>query len=681
MTNENVENAEIRGDLGLDSRESSVDSQDLRIDSKADSPESTPKLSEFLARESIPQNDKGQFMPDNRQLKMLVNCVDDSTGKLINLAKIDTSEVTSMKRLFANSKRTKDEFSGIEKWNVSKVTTFADMFESAEHFNSNISEWNVSKATNFTEMFWNAKSFNQPIGAHWDTSSATNMICMFCQAKSFDNGGQEFGEKWKMDNVRWTWRMFWGAEKFNQPLNHWKVDKVENMQKMFMGAKAFNQPLDKWNVANVVDMNQIFNNAESFNQDLSAWGDKLGKVKTMFRAFANTKSLNQTFAWKINENCDITNITKGSPLQLEITQISDSGAESEKEILQDSNQNAIDSVKQAYQLASAIKEFRIYQIVKNDKNLIDKDYKNALDSFANPQEWQKCDRKELYSWLPKNIRQSFEIYLSKKQGDKYCKADESKWDFICYKVFDYIFVIEVGDKENILNISQNALKKHDKRTLIIKQEPFDDDDEDYDFGERKIHYQSNSLHISLEDSNEMYIYNGNTNKDTQNSNRILNIIGALILAKAYESKMYDFNKMARSTKGANLMQCHKEICAFDLKYYQDTPVLVYNSALVEFWEALSKRYKINDKHKELQETITRIAQLVSDEIRERENERKEKEKREQDERREMENKARQKENEKREELSLRLNKIMAFVAVVTLIGIILDIISFFYKGN
>ena len=43
MTNENVENVENRGDLSVDSRESSVDSQDLRIDSKADSPKSTPK--------------------------------------------------------------------------------------------------------------------------------------------------------------------------------------------------------------------------------------------------------------------------------------------------------------------------------------------------------------------------------------------------------------------------------------------------------------------------------------------------------------------------------------------------------------------------------------------------------------------------------------------------------------
>lgn len=334
-----------------------------------------------MEREFIPQNDKGQFMPDNRQLKMLVNCIDDSTGKLISLAKIDTSEVTSMKNLFASSKRT--DFSGIESWDTSKVTTFADMFESAEHFDSDISKWNVSKATNFTEMFWNAKSFNQPIGAHWDTSSATNMICMFCQAKNFNNGEQPFGDKWKMDNVRWTWRMFWGAEKFNQSINHWKVDKVENMQKMFMGAKAFNQPLDEWNVANVADMNQMFNNAESFNQDLSAWGDKLGKVKSMKRMFANTKLLNHTFAWKINENCDITNITKGSALKLDITRIGDDSQQ--KEILQDSSQNVLDLAKQAYQFASDIKEFRIYQIVKKDKNINDKDYKNALDSFVNPQ--------------------------------------------------------------------------------------------------------------------------------------------------------------------------------------------------------------------------------------------------------------------------------------------------------
>ena len=564
-----------------------------------------PKLQNLL--KTIDRNDKGQLMPNNQQLKELVRYDE------VKLGGIDTSKVTSFRELFKNSSRI--DFSGISSWDTSNVSTFMSCFEGAESFNENINSWNVSNGTNFMQMFYGAKSFNQPLDK-WDTAKATNMIRMFLMAAEFNQPIQS----WDMSNVIWAWEMFAGAENFNEPLNDWDMSSVQKIQKMFLRAKAFNQPLGKWNISNVVDMQGLFSGAESFNQDLSAWGTRLGKVKSMARMFADTKSLDINFLqdWQIPADCYTDNIIKGSKLQLKLTKISD-GKEQQKEILQDSSQNAIDSVKQAYQLASAIKEFRIYQIVKNDKNLIDKDYKNALDSFVNPQEWQKCDNKELSKWLPKNIRQSFEIYLSKKQGDKYCKADESKWDFICYKVFDYIFVIEVGDKENILNISQNALKKHDKRTLIIKQEPFDDDDEDYDFGERKIHYQSNSLHISLEDSNEMYIYNGNTNKDTQNSNRILNIIGALILAKAYESKMYDFNKMARSTKGANLMQCHKEICAFDLKYYQDTPVLVYNSALVEFWEELSKRYKINDKHKELQETITRIAQLVSDEIREREN--------------------------------------------------------------
>lgn len=47
------------------------------------------------------------------------------------------------------------------------------------------------------------------------------------------------------------------------------------------------------------------------------------------------------------------------------------------------------------------------------------------------------------------------------------------------------------------------------------------------------------------------------------------------------------------------MKCHKAICAFDLKYYQNMPMLVWNSALVEFWGKLANRYKINDIHNEL----------------------------------------------------------------------------------
>ena len=552
MTNENNENAEIRGDLSVDSRESGVDSS---VDSKADSPESTPKtlfLSEFLAREFIPQNDKGQFMPDNRQLKILVNCIDDSTGKLISLAKIDTSKVTSMKNLFAKSKRT--DFSWIESWDTSKVTTFADMFESVEHFNVDISGWNVESVKSFWFMFWNATRFNQHIGAKWHTKSAEGMIGMFCQTKNFNNGEQPFGDKWKMDNVRWTWRMFWGAEKFNQSINHWKVDKVENMQKMFMGAKAFNQPLDKWNVANVVDMNQMFNNAESFNQDLSSWGDKLGKVKSMKRMFANTKSLNRTFAWKINENCDITNITKGSPLQLEITQISDDGIAQQKET------------------------FSLNKLSESKK--------------------RDC----LYRWIPENIKAKYEIFFAKNSDGKITSATDLDWEFVYYKVFGYCFAVET-DKFELPQETKSP------KILVIEQRKDDEEFDGFDFDSHKKDYNNDDIEVILEDKEHiMRIYNDDTTQT--NSYRIFNLISSLILAKAYEIKMEYFNKKARD-KQTKLTNCHKEICEFDLQYYQNMPVRGDLSVL-QFWNQLSQRYNIESKHKELKETIKQVAELVNE---------------------------------------------------------------------
>ncbi|MGX2982537.1 BspA family leucine-rich repeat surface protein [Helicobacter sp. 23-1045] len=535
MTNENVENTEIHSD------------------SSADSTESTPKtllLSEFLARESIPQNDKGQFMPDKKQLKMLVNCVDDSTGELISLAKIDTSKVTNMKALFYKSARS--DFSGIEDWNVSNVVGFELCFAQCKTFNAPIEKWGdkIKSARTFEAMFWGAESFDRAIGAHWDTSSATNMIRMFSQAKSFNNGGQPFGEKWKMDKVGWTWEMFWNAERFNQPINHWIMSSVTKCFTMFMGAKAFNQPLDKWDLSNAVALGSMFNKAESFNQDLSAWGTRLGKAQNMKRMFADTKSLNRTFAWKINENCDITNITKGSPLQLEITQISDDGKEQQKEILQDSSQNALDlTTTQSKKFARNVGEFRIYRVA------------NIPNSLNKLSESKKKDC--LYRWIPENIKAKYEIFFAKGNGGEIVSATDLDWEFVYYRIFGYCFVVETDD----FKLPQDSKLK---QILAIEQRKDDEEFDGFDFDSHKKDYKNDDIEVILEDKEHiMRIYNGDTTQT--NSYRILNLIGSLILAKAYETKMEYFNKKARD-KQTKLTNCHKEICEFDLQYYQNMPV-------------------------------------------------------------------------------------------------------------
>ncbi|HHP0319424.1 TPA: BspA family leucine-rich repeat surface protein, partial [Campylobacter jejuni] len=59
------------------------------------------------------------------------------------LKNIDTSNITDMSELFANSTRT--DFSGIEKWDVSNVENMYAMFDNCKTFNQDISGWDVSK--------------------------------------------------------------------------------------------------------------------------------------------------------------------------------------------------------------------------------------------------------------------------------------------------------------------------------------------------------------------------------------------------------------------------------------------------------------------------------------------------------------------------------------------------------
>ena len=270
----------------------------------------------------------------------LQKLVDDLS---VNLGDIDTSKITDMSGLFRGTQRT--DFSGIEKWDVSKVEDMNNMFRRAESFNADISKWdvgnvkdmgcmfaeaksfnqdisnwNVSKVEYMNFMFSEATSFNQPIGK-WNVGSVENMSCMFDGATSFN---QPIGEwdvsnvenmqdmfafaksfnadisKWDVSNVRDMEGMFCGATSFNQDISKWKVDKVKYMGSMFFGAISFNQPIGKWNVGNVKNMVSMFREAESFNQDISDWD--VSNVKNMVAMFYKAKAFNQDISgWDLSK--------------------------------------------------------------------------------------------------------------------------------------------------------------------------------------------------------------------------------------------------------------------------------------------------------------------------------------------------------------------------------------------
>lgn len=112
-------------------------------------------------------------------------------------------DITSLRSLFADSKRTNEQFNGI-------------------------SDWDMSHITDMSYLFYNAKNFNQPIG-NWDVSNVTDMSCMF-----------------------------YGNGKFNQSLDKWDVSNVNDMSYMFAYAESFKQSLDNWNPSKNCNKDNMF---------------------------------------------------------------------------------------------------------------------------------------------------------------------------------------------------------------------------------------------------------------------------------------------------------------------------------------------------------------------------------------------------------------------------------------
>ena len=103
------------------------------------------------------------------ELKALTN------NNSIKLSDIDVSQLSSLEGLFFNSKRT--DFSGIEEWDVSKVTNMRNMFKGCETFNEDISSWDVSNVTDMSNMFTGATNFNRDL-SKWQISN-TNYNAKF----------------------------------------------------------------------------------------------------------------------------------------------------------------------------------------------------------------------------------------------------------------------------------------------------------------------------------------------------------------------------------------------------------------------------------------------------------------------------------------------------------------------
>lgn len=284
----------------------------------------------------------------------------------------DLSRVTDLSSMFENCSVLNADVSG---WDVSNVENLNGMFYYATSFNNGDAGNNGSKplgwgiktsnVQNMEALFYGTASFNQDI-SDWDVSSVTTMANMFTNAVIYNNGdvGNNGNKPLRWGNrtaqVQEMDALFFGAGDFNQDISDWDLGSVVRMTNMFSGATSFNngdvgnngsKPL-AWGTktAQVQYMNGMFYRAASFNQDISSWdvrnvtgmvnmffgatsynngdvanneskplnwGEHTQKVLIMTSMFEEATSFNQDISsWKITGLTNAAGMFKGAKLSI-----------------------------------------------------------------------------------------------------------------------------------------------------------------------------------------------------------------------------------------------------------------------------------------------------------------------------------------------------------------------------
>nr|QGT50232.1 hypothetical protein Helico6505_0640 [uncultured Helicobacter sp.] len=149
----------------------------------------------------------------------------------------------------------RQDFHGIESWNVSNVKDMSYLFAGVKEFDENLGLWNVGKVENMKGAFMKT-TFNRNIES-WDTSNVQDMSLMFADSH------------------------------FNQPLNAWNVGGVKDMSFMFYKSR-FNRNIESWDISHTENMSFMFARAKTFAQSLENWGQKLNPNALTHKMFEDS---------------------------------------------------------------------------------------------------------------------------------------------------------------------------------------------------------------------------------------------------------------------------------------------------------------------------------------------------------------------------------------------------------
>jgi len=209
----------------------------------------------------------------------------------LNLSIFNTSNVTSMKKMFAYcSSLTSLDLSN---FNTSNVTSMDDLFWQCESLTDlDLSGFTTSNVTDMSSMFYGCSSLTSLKLSNFNTSNVTDMRFMFYNCSSLtilDLSG------FNTSNVTDMSDMFYSCSSLiSLDLSNFNTSNVTNMFSMFDGCSSITLlDLSSFNTSNVTDMSSMFYGCSSLTSlDLSSFNTS--NVILMLNMFCDCSKLTTT---------------------------------------------------------------------------------------------------------------------------------------------------------------------------------------------------------------------------------------------------------------------------------------------------------------------------------------------------------------------------------------------------
>eukprot|EP00966_Prymnesium_polylepis_P188414 4366519-Prymnesium_polylepis.1 len=140
----------------------------------------------------------------------------------------------------------------ISRWNTSRVTSMAQMFQFASAFDQDISGWDVSKVTSFHEMFPPDTALSAcKIARAWNVFFAWLIHC---------GPSYHFTSRVELRDAleEWTTSRSIALSTFGN-IKYWDVSAIDDFNHLFHGLDPpFNDDIGEWDTSSVINMAGLF---------------------------------------------------------------------------------------------------------------------------------------------------------------------------------------------------------------------------------------------------------------------------------------------------------------------------------------------------------------------------------------------------------------------------------------